>query len=296
MSVDVVLANVLAHCGGDRERAARYLSRAIAAAPSDAEVYAAAVELLPTLGELPGNDATVAPLLAFAHFLDGRLDDAVVTLGALSGVSPHIPWADAPWFADVSFLSAVSIEAVREAVCLLFDHAAVPEDAAAVPWSRAIETITARPELGPEDFAGLAISLRLLGRTDESLALCDRADRIGRTMLTEVVRGGTWRLLGNLDESAAAFHRALALEPDNWSLYLDLSDLHAERGDHPAALAVAQAGLTHAPNEPKLLAARAAHHARLTGTAAALREFDRLAPDIDPAYSRWLRDQATGAD
>ncbi|MFE3229402.1 tetratricopeptide repeat protein [Nocardia sp. NPDC059228] len=296
MSIDVIVANVLAHCGGDRERAARHLSRAIAATPSEAEVYAAAVELLPTLGELPADDPTVAPLLAFAYFSSGRMDDAATTLGALSGISPHIAWADAPWFADVSFLSKVSIEAVREAVYLLFDHAAVPEDPAAAPWLRAIQTLTTRLNLSPEDLAGLAISLRLLGRTDESLALCDRADRVGRTMLTEVVRGGTWRLLGNLDETAAAFRRALALEPDNWSLYLDLSDLHAERGDHPAALAAAQAGLTHSPNEPMLRAARAAHHARLTGTADALREFERLAPDIDPAYSRWLRDQATGAD
>ncbi|MFJ9369643.1 hypothetical protein ACIRRA_35215 [Nocardia sp. NPDC101769] len=145
MSLDVILANVLAHCGGDREQGARHLSRAIASAPSDAEVYAAAVELLPAFGELSADDSTVAPILAFAHFLDGRMDDAALTLGALSGVSPHIAWADAPWFANASFLSGVSIEAVREAVYLLFDHAAVPDDAAARPWLRAVETITSRP-------------------------------------------------------------------------------------------------------------------------------------------------------
>ncbi|MGW4767068.1 tetratricopeptide repeat protein [Nocardia sp. NPDC004278] len=295
MSLDITLANVLAHCGGDPEQAARHLSRAIATAPSDPAAYAAAVELLPELGELSADDPSVAPILAFRHFLDGRMDDAALALGALSGVSPRIAWADAPWFSEASFLSGVSTEALREAVYRLFDHTAVPADAAARPWLRAVETVRSRAGLGPEDLAGMAISLRILGRTDESLALCDRADAVGRTVLAEVVRAGTWRLLGNHDETAAAFRRALALEPDNWSLHLDLSDLYAEQGDHPAALAAAHAGLSHAPNEPKLLAARAAHHARLARTAEALREFERLASDIDPAYCQWLREQATGA-
>ncbi|MEU6586824.1 tetratricopeptide repeat protein [Nocardia sp. NPDC046763] len=295
MSLDITLATVLAHCGGDPEQAAHHLSRAIATAPADPAAYAAAAELLPELGELADDDLRVAPIVAFRHFLDGRMDDAALTLGTLSGVSPRFAWADAPWFSEASFLSGVTIAAMREAVYRLFDHTAVPADAAARPWLRAVETVTSRASLGPEDLAGMAISLRLLGRMDESLALCDRADAMARTMLTEVVRGGTWRLLGNHDETAAAFRRALALEPDNWSLHLDLSDVYAERGDHPAALAAAQAGLSHAPNEPKLLAARAAHHARLAGTAEALREFERLAPDVDPDYCRWLREQATGA-
>ncbi|RMI31451.1 tetratricopeptide repeat protein [Nocardia stercoris] len=293
MSHDITLASVLAHCGGDPEQAARQLSRAIATAPSDPTVYAAAVPLLPGLGELSAADPSLAPILAFRHFLDGRMDDAALILGALSGISPQIAWADAPWFSETSFLSGVSTEALREAVYRLFDHAAVPADTAR-PWLRAVETVTSRAGLGPEDLAGMAISLRLLGRTDESLTLCDRADAMGRTVLAEVVRAGTWRLLGNHEEAAAAFGRALVLEPTNWSLHLDLSDLYAERGDHPAALAAAQAGLRHAPHEPKLLAARAAHHARLAGTAEALHEFERLASDTDPAYCRWLREQATG--
>ncbi|MET7988326.1 tetratricopeptide repeat protein [Streptomyces sp. NPDC005281] len=50
-------------------------------------------------------------------------------------------------------------------------------------------------------------------------------------MLTEAVRAGTWRKLGDHGQIAAAFERALALDPTNWSLYLDLADLHAEQGD-----------------------------------------------------------------
>jgi tetratricopeptide (TPR) repeat protein len=295
MSLDITVATVLAHCGGDPEQAARQLSRAIANAPTDPTTYAVAIELLPALGVLSTDDPAVAPVLAFRHFLDGRMDDAVLTLGALGGVSPRIAWADAPWCSEGSFLSAVSAEALCEAVLRLFDHESTPAEAAARPWLRMVEAVTFRADLGPEGLARMAISLRAFGRTDESLVLCDRADAVDRTVLAEVARAGTWRLMGNLDETVAAFRRALVLDPDNWSLHLDLSDLHAERGDHGAALASAQDGLSHAPNEPKLLAARAAHHARLAGTTEALHEFERLASDIDPAYRQWLREQATGA-
>ena len=140
----------------------------------------------------------------------------------------------------------------------------------------------------------MAVLLRIFGKTNESLALCDRADTLGRTALAEVARAGTWRILGDLDQTAAAFQRALLLEPDNWSLHLDLSDLHATMGDPTAALASAEEGLRHAPDQPKLLAAHAAHHARLTGKAGDLGKFDRVAADLDPAYADWLREQATG--
>jgi tetratricopeptide (TPR) repeat protein len=294
MSPDIALAKVLAHCGGDPEQAAHRLSRAIAAAPHDPVPYAAVAELLPSLGELPADDPSVAPVLAFCHFLDGHMDDAALVLGALGGVSPRCAWANAPWFADERFLSHVSAEALCEAALRLFDYGTEPGPAAAQPWLRAAEAVASRTDLGPEDLARMAILLRTFGRPDESLTLCDRADAMDRTVLAEVVRGGTWRALGNMDETAAAFHRALDLEPDNWSLHLDLSDLHAMRGDHTAALTSAEEGLRHNPHERKLRAARAAHQARLTGTPEAFAEFERLTSELDPAYRAWLREQATG--
>lgn len=290
----MTLAKVLAHCGGDPEQAAHHLSRAIAAAPHDPAVYTAVSELLPELGEMPADDARVAPVVAYRHFLDGRMDDAVLVLGALGGVSPRFAWADAPWFSDGRFLSVVSAEALCEAGHRLFDHGAGPSEEAALPWLRAAHAVADRPGANSEDMARMAILLRVFGRTDKSLELCDRADAVGRTVLAEVVRAGTWHTLGNLDQATAAFRRALALEPDNWSLHLDLADLYATRGDHAAALASAEEGLRHAPTETKLLAARAAHQARLTNTSEALNEFERLASALDPGYAGWLREQATG--
>ncbi|WP_051468529.1 tetratricopeptide repeat protein [Actinomadura oligospora] len=294
MSHEIALANVLAHCGGDPVQAAHHLSRAIAAAPHDPEPYAAAAELMDEFGELPDDDARVAPVVAFRHFLDGRMDDAVLVLGSLGGVSPRFVWADAPWFGDERFLSQVSAEALCEGSPRLFDHGAEPGQVAAGPWLGAAQAVAGRPEAGSEDLARMAILLRAFGRPDESLALCDRADAQSRTVFTEVVRGGTWRALGNLDETAAAFARALDLEPDNWSLHLDLSDLHATRGDHGAALASAEEGLRHAPDEPKLRAARAAYRARFTRTPEALAEFEREASELGNGYRDWLRQQAEG--
>ena len=294
MSAELTIANVLAHCGGDRIGAARQLSRAIAATPHDPSVYEAVAALLPGLGELPDDDSGVAPVLAFGHFQEGRMDDAVLVLGALGGVSPRVSWADAPWFADERFLAEVGPEALCEAALRLFDHGAGPGPAAAQPWLRAVEVVTSRTDLGPEDLARMAIALRAFGLPEESLAMCDRADALGRTVLAEVVRAGTWRALGKPDEAIAAFDRALVLEPDNWSLHLDVSDLRALRGDHAGALASAEAGLRHAPDEPKLRAARAAYEVRLTRTPEAVVEFESLAGEVDPGYHSWLRHQAGG--
>ncbi|WP_067826898.1 hypothetical protein [Actinomadura kijaniata] len=41
-----------------------------------------------------------------------------------------------------------------------------------------------------------------------------------------------------------------------------------------------------------LRAARAAHQARLTGASPALAGFEHLAPQLDPGYRDWLREQA----
>jgi hypothetical protein len=98
------------------------------------------------------------------------------------------------------------------------------------PWLRAIEVVCDR-EPAAAAMARMAILLRACGRTDESLALCERAGSLERVMLTEVVRTGTWRRLGDRQKTAAAFRRALQLDPINWSLYLDLADLAAEDGD-----------------------------------------------------------------
>jgi hypothetical protein len=65
----------------------------------------------------------------------------------------------------------------------------------------------------PEALAKMAILLRACGLTDASFALCDQADSVEQIMLTEVVRAGTWRKLGDLQPTVAAFELASIRRP-----------------------------------------------------------------------------------
>ncbi|UUU28543.1 tetratricopeptide repeat protein [Streptomyces sp. CA-210063] len=99
--------------------------------------------------------------------------------------------------------------------------------------------------------AKMAIFLRACGLTDASFDLCDQADAIQRIMLTEVVRARTWRKLGDPGQTAAAFERALTLDPTAWSLHLDLADLRAEQGDFTTAVQLIDQGWsTSRPRSP----------------------------------------------
>ncbi|NUS13330.1 MAG: tetratricopeptide repeat protein, partial [Streptomyces sp.] len=164
------------------------------------------------------------------------------------------------------------------------------------PWFRAVDVVSARSPL-PESLASMARLPRACGRPDLSFALCDRADTAGPSMWTEVARAGTWRATGDLDRAATAFERALALEPDNWSLHLDLADVRAEQGDFAAAVHRTEQGLTLAPGEITLRAARAAYRTRLSGSAEDLRALIRMAPRLtNPSYRDLLFDYACAGE
>ncbi|NYV74547.1 tetratricopeptide repeat protein, partial [Streptomyces sp. UH6] len=250
----IALAQVLAHCGGSPAAAVQQLTRAIASDPAGAEPYDALAELRrdhpAEFADTVTGGTSLSAVLAqsYAAFLDGDMDGAVMALGSVTGARPDIPWAEAPWFGEDRFLDSVSPDALAEAVMRTTDYGR-PLDTEAVRtglrnWFWAIDTVTARrPQ--PEAMARMAIFLRACGLTDASLALCDQADLVEPVMLTEVVRAGTWRRLGDLDRTAAAFERALTLDPANWSLHLDLADLRAEQGDFDAAVAHAADGLEH---------------------------------------------------
>lgn len=292
----------MAHCGGSPEAAVRHLVGAIASAPQDPEPYAVLAELWrdqpAELTEVVRGSDSLSAVLArsYVDFLDGAMDDAAMAIGSVTGARPDIAWATAPWFGDERFLGAVSADALAEAAMRTMDHGHDLDSEGMRerfrPWFDAIDTVAAR-EPAAEALARMAILLRACGRTDASFALCDRADSVERIMLTEVVRAGTWRKLGDPGQTVAAFERALALDPANWSLHLDLADVHAEQGDFTAAVRLADQGARHAPTEPTLLAAGAAYRARLTGSPAALDELLALAPKLpNDSYLDLLIDHA----
>jgi tetratricopeptide (TPR) repeat protein len=292
----------MAHCGGSPAAAVEYLAGAIASAPEDPEPYVVLAELwrdkASELAEAVQDDGSLRTVLArsYISFLEDDMDGAALAIGSVTGARPDIAWAEAPWFSDERFLGAVSADALAEAAMRTMDygHGLDTESMRERfrPWFRAIDAVAARRPL-PEALAKMAILLRACGLTDASFALCDRADSVERLMLTEVVRAGTWRKLGDLEQTAAAFERALALDPANWSLCLDLADVRAEQGDFAAAVRLVDRGMKHEPTELTLRAAGAAYRARLTGSPAELSELVELAPDLpNDSYRALLIDHA----
>ncbi|MFB6778331.1 tetratricopeptide repeat protein [Streptomyces sp. NPDC056352] len=302
VAAGVGLARVMAHCGGSPTAAVHYVAGAIASAPEDPEPYAVLADLWEeqrtALAELFQGADSLRTVLAqsYISFLENDMDGAVLAIGGVTGAQPTIAWAKAPWFSDARFLGTVSANAMAEAAMRTMDYGHALDTHSMRdgfrPWFQAIDVVCAREPL-PEAMAKMAIFLRACGLTDASFALCDRADSIERIMLTEVVRAGTWRKLGDPDQTAAAFQRALAVDPDNWSLYLDLADVRAEQGDFTTAVQLIDQGLEHGPTEVTLRAAGAAYRARLTGSPDGLRELIELAPHLpNDSYRGLLIDLA----
>ncbi|MGW0631977.1 tetratricopeptide repeat protein [Streptomyces sp. NPDC002758] len=302
VTAGVALAGVMAHCGGSPVGAVEFLVGAIASAPAAPEPYSALAELWrdrrSELKEGLEGDGSLSAVLAQAYFLflDGDMDNAVMALGSVTGVRPDVPWGAAPWFGDAHFLGAVSAEALAEACLRTLDYGhdldtdEMRERFA--PWFHAVDVVSERSPV-PESLAAMARLPRACGRYELSFALCDRADAVDRVMWTAVARAATWRVTGDLDQAAAAFEEALALDPANWSLYLDLADVRAEQDDFAAAASLVEQGLVYEPHEASLRAAGAAYRTRLSGSSDDLRDLIALAPELaNTSYRDLLIDYA----
>lgn len=292
----------MAHCGGSPVGAVGFLVRAIASAPAAPEPYAVLGELWrdgrPELREGLEGAGSLSAVLAQAYFqfLDGDMDNAVMTLGSVTGVRPDVAWGAAPWFGDERFLGSVSAEALAEACLRTLDYGHdLDTDEMRErfePWFHAVDVVSERSPV-PESLAAMARLPRACGRHELSFALCDRADAVERVMWTAVARAATWRVTGDLDRAAAAFEDALALDPANWSVHLDLADLRAEQGDFAAAVSLVERGLDHEPHEVSLRAAGAAYRTRLSGSSDDLRALIALAPQLaNTGYRNLLIDYA----
>ncbi|MFE7751168.1 tetratricopeptide repeat protein [Streptomyces sp. NPDC057428] len=292
----------MAHCGGSPVGAVKFLVGAVASAPAAPEPYAALAELWrdrrSELKEgLEGNGSLPAVLAqAYFLFLDGDMDAAVMTLGSVTGARPEVAWGAAPWFGDARFLDAVSAEALAEACLRTLDYGHDLDNDEMrerfKPWFHAIDLVSERNPV-PESLAAMSRLPRACGRYEPALALCDRADAVDRIMWTAVARANTWQAMGDLDQAAASFEAALALDPANWSLYLDLADVRAAQGDFAASVGLVEQGLRHEPREVSLRAAGAAYRTRLSGSSDDLRALIVLAPELaNASYRKLLIDHA----
>ncbi|WP_329043287.1 tetratricopeptide repeat protein [Streptomyces sp. NBC_00178] len=295
----------MAHCGGSPVGAVKFLAGATAPAPAVPEPYEALAELWrdrrSEIEQGLAGDGSLTSVLAQAYFqfLDGDMDDAVMSLGSVTGARPEVAWGTAPWFSDARLLDSVSAEALAEACLRTLDYGQnLDTDEMRerfTPWFRAIDRVSGRSPV-PESLAAMARLPRACGRHELAFTLCDRADAVERVMWTAVARASTWRAMGDLDQAAAAFESALALDPANWSVHLDLADLRADQGDYAAAADLAERGLRHEPREVTLRAAAAAYRTRLSGSPDDLRTLITLAPQLaNPSYRKLLIDRACAA-
>lgn len=303
-STALALAKVMAHCGDHPEAALKFLAGAIAAAPQDPAAYATLLDLrreMPAIARLAAEPSTLAAVLAdsYLSFHDGDMDRAATALGVVTGIRPDVAWAEAPWFTDERFLGGVSASGLADATTCIQDRGAQLDTEEMRdrlhPWFAAIDAVVARrPE--PVQMARLAMLLRDCGRTEAAFELCDRADAIDHVMLTEVVRSGIWRHLGDRAQREAALRRALALDPESWSLLLDLADLVAENGDYAQAAELAGQAHRHEPSEITVQAAAAAYRTRSTGSVTDFDTLLSLVPEVpNPAYRNQLLDLACAA-
>ncbi|MER6848820.1 tetratricopeptide repeat protein [Streptomyces flaveolus] len=302
VAAGVSLAGVMAHCGGSPARAVELLVGATASAPAAPEPYAALAELWQDrrseLKESLEEESSLSAVLAQAYFLflEGDMDNAVMALGSVTGVRPDVAWGAAPWFGDARFLGAVSAQALAEACLRTLDYGhdldtdEMRERFA--PWFHALDVVSERNPV-PESLAAMARLPRACGHYELAFALCDRADAVDRVMWTAVARAGTWRVMGDLDQAAAAFESALLLDPANWSLYLDLADVRAEQGDFASAASLVEQGLEYEPHDISLRAAGAAYRTRLSGSSDDLKALIALAPELaNTTYRNLLIDYA----
>lgn len=292
----------MAHCGGSPVDAMELLVGVIASAPATPEPYASLAELWQdrrselTESLVEGGSLSALPAQAYFMFLEGDMDDAVMALGSVTGMRPDVAWGAAPWFGDVRFLGTVSVEALAEACLRTLDYGhdldtdEMRERFA--PWFHALDVVSERHAV-PEALAAMARLPRACGQYEFAFALCDRADAVDRVMWTAIARATTWRVMGDLDQAAAAFECALHLDSANWSIYLDLADVRAEQGDFAAAASLVEQALKYEPHDVSLRAASAAYRTRLTGSSDDLKALIALAPELPhTTYRNLLIDYA----
>jgi tetratricopeptide (TPR) repeat protein len=305
-AASLAIARVLAHCGGSPVEAVAYLAAAITDQPADPEPYETVTELrrewpmeVAAAVATPTGPGQLA-VGSYLHFLAGDSDQAARWLGSATGYRPDIAWAGAPWFASEQFLATVTVHGVADAAVAITDYGRDLDNDAVrrnlLPWLRVIDVVCDRDRV-PAQMARVAILLRFCGHTEESLALCDRADLVERVMLTEVVRAGTWAYLGDRQKQAAALRRALQLDPANWSLHLDLADLAAQRGDFSTAADLVRQGVQYEPEDVTLRAAGAAYRFLAGGCLADLDLLLELAPAVPhEGYRNGLIEHALGVE
>lgn len=215
-----------------------------------------------------GGAAAMAALRARA----GQFGGAVDLLGVITAGEPERPWSAAPWFGP-RLAERVSPGVIAHAVgrfnTKLGDPAAPETARLFAPWLELARAVAARPGITAQPLAVLSGLARRVGPVDEAIAWCERAEALDAAGVAEgehrvgaVMLGFALRSAERPAEAIEAWRRALALDPDNIDLYIDVAETCMRQQDHEQAVAWAERAARRDPAHLKPKAVRlAALHA-----------------------------------
>lgn len=223
-----------------------------------------------TIGEplYIGGAAAMAALRARA----GQFGGAVDLLGVITAGEPERPWSAAPWFGP-RLAERVSPGVIAHAVgrfnTKLGDPAAPETAQLFAPWLELARAAAARPGITAQPLAVLSGLARRIGPVDEAIAWCERAEALDAAGVAEgehrvgaVMLGFALRSAERPGEAIEAWRRALALDPDNIDLYIDVAETCMRQQDHEQAVTWAERAARRDPAHLKPKAVRlAALHA-----------------------------------
>lgn len=235
---------------GDFKAAAQQCSLGLATAPSNAEQVAVAEQLFvaapDALSLVPLEPTTFYGVVALrAVFLHkaGKLPEALELLVQVMAVRPDLPygaWLE-QWFDDETAKTFDANVAAR-----IFDlglQRLVQTDLGITHGKSAADAITTvvrRVQAHHKDLPALVFtlskSLRLGRQVDEALAVVEAEHAARPTYLSAVFLAGVLRDRGEVDKAQKAFEEALAKQPEDVSVRLDLGDLSLDLGRHDDAI------------------------------------------------------------
>ncbi len=232
--------------GADRPECARLIDAWAAAAAPDPLAHVPAKDLWYGLAALR------AELLARA----GRRRDAVPLLLACLAAVPHapfVPWLDG-WL-DAATCSAVDPDAVARELVQCTRHE--PLGAALCQLARRLHVAHATHDLLA--FATVKLN-RMCWRMDEAVEIARAATARAPMPMTTIALAGTYREMGDLEQCYATFEEAARLDPSNTGVMLDLGDIALTLGRLDDSLAAYQRALAAEPGndwaEPSVIYVR----------------------------------------
>ena len=266
----------IAMADGDPGHAARHVGDALAHDPGFAPAYEFIGELVQTSGGIAQAKAlfeTDGPLfigaaaaLADLHARSGDYPRALVILADMTAATPDKPWAAAPWFSP-RLAAAVPDTAIAAAVSRISraigDPARPPLAEPLAPWLALTRAAAAQPQTGSPTLGVLSGLARRLGAADEAIAWCEESERREHRSGSPspnpaIMLGYAYRSAGRPADTIEAWKRALALDPANIDLYIDLAETCMAQGDFPEAAAWADRAARVDPKHLKPKAVRLA--------------------------------------